>query len=447
MDLFQQQYEKNLKNFAPLPDRMRPHSFDEFVGQDSLVTLGKPLRQAIENDNLHSMIFWGPPGSGKTTLAQIIAAKTESNFVFFRAVTSGIPELRQIIQSAQDQLKFHKKRTVLFVDEIHRLNKAQQDAFLPYVEEGVFILIGATTENPSFEVIRALLSRVQVYVLDPLSEENIRVILERALADKEKGLGEYTVRLEEKALDWIIRMAHGDTRIALNSLETAVLTTEPNTQGERVLSLKRLEEVLGHKALGYDKSGEEHYNVISAFIKSLRGSDPDAALYYLARMLEAGEDPLFIARRMVILASEDIGNADPQALLIAIATMQAVQFVGLPEARLNLAQAVTYLATAPKSNASYIGLEEALADVKQNGALPIPLHIRNAPTSLMKDLGYGKGYKYAHDYEGSYVEQDYLPETLRGHRYYRPSENGYEQEIQKRLNSLRKENDHDPITK
>jgi putative ATPase len=440
MDLFHQEYEKNLKTLAPLADRVRPRSFEEFVGQEHLIAPGKPLRQAIENDCLHSMIFWGPPGSGKTTLAKIIAGKTRAHFVFFRAVTSGIPELRQVIKEAQDQLKFHKKRTILFVDEIHRLNKTQQDAFLPHVEDGSFILIGATTENPSFEVIKALLSRCQIYILNPLSEENIRTILERALKDPHRGLGKYRVQLEESALNWMAHMANGDARIALNNLEAAVLNTEPNSEGLRILTVKRLEEVLGHKALVYDKSGEEHYNVISAFIKSLRGSDPDAAVYYLARMLAAGEDPLFIARRMVILASEDIGNADPQALLIAVAAMEAVQFVGLPEAQLNLAQAATYLATAPKSNASYRALKEAQADIKQTGALPVPLHLRNAPTPFMKELGYGKEYLYAHDFEGNYVEQAYLPEELKDRKYYHPSENGYEQKIQERLNRLRKKN-------
>lgn len=438
MDLFEQQYKKNLKDAAPLADRMRPLSLEEFVGQEHLITPGKPLRQAIESDNLPSMILWGPPGSGKTTLARIIAGKTQAHFVFFRAVTSGIPELKQIIKEAQDQLKFYKKRTILFVDEIHRLNKTQQDAFLPYVEEGIFVLIGATTENPSFEVIRALLSRCQIYILNPLSEENIQVILKRALEDVEKGLGKYPVQLEEVALNWLVQMAHGDARIALNNLEIAVLTTKPDVNDTRVLSLDRLEEVLGHKALVYDKSGEEHYNVISAFIKSLRGSDPDAAVYYLARMLEAGEDPLFIARRMIILASEDIGNADPQALQVAVATMEAIQFVGLPEAQLNLAQAATYLATAPKSNASYRALKEAMADVKQTSALPVPLHLRNAPTPLLKNLGCGKDYLYVHDYEGNYVEQDYLPEKLRGRIYYKPSENGYEQKIKERLAKWRK---------
>jgi len=438
MDLFQQQYEKNLKASAPLADRMRPVSFEEFVGQEHLVAPGKPLRQAIERDHLHSMILWGPPGSGKTTLAKVIAGRTRAHFVFFRAVTSGIPELRQVVQSAQDQLKFYQRRTVLFVDEIHRLNKTQQDAFLPHVEEGTLILIGATTENPSFEVIKALLSRCQIYILNPLPEEKIRVILERALRDPERGLGKYPVQWEEAALDGIIQRAHGDARIALNHLEAAVLATEPDSAGQRVLTLERLEEVLGHKALAYDKSGEEHYNVISAFIKSLRGSDPDASVYYLARMLEAGEDPLFVARRMVILASEDVGNADPQALLIAIAAMEAVQFVGLPEAQLNLAQAAIYLATAPKSNAAYVALKGALSDVKQTGALPVPLHLRNAPTPLLKDLGYGKHYRYAHDYEGNYVEQEYLPEKLRDRVYYHPSEHGYEQKIKERLDKLRK---------
>jgi putative ATPase len=420
LDLFAAHKEGKQSQFTPLADRIRPITLQEFVGQEHLLGQGQALQKMIEQDELSSFILWGPPGSGKTTLAKIVAHTTKAHFIFFSATTSGVPELRNVIKEAQAQLKAYAKKTILFVDEIHRLNKLQQDAFLSHVENGVITLIGATTENPSFEVNRALLSRCQVYVLYRLSEENIVTILQRALQDIEKGLGKYITSVQPEVLAELARHADGDTRIALNLLELIVLHTAPDKTGVRVISLETLRQLLGKKTLGYDKSGEEHYNVISAFIKSMRGSDPDAAVYYLARMLEAGEDILFIARRMVILASEDIGNADPQALQVAVAAMQAVHFVGLPEAQLTLTQAAIYLALAPKSNSVLKAIHQARADVKEYGALPVPLHLRNAPTDLMKDLGYSQGYKYAHDYEDNWVEQTYLPDAIKDHRYYIP---------------------------
>ena len=419
MDLFDQKLNNNLKKEAPLADRIRPEKFDEFVGQEKIIGQGKILRKAIENDQLFSIIFWGPPGSGKTTLARIIANLTKSYFVQFSAVSAGIADLKKVIKIAQDKRKFHNKRTILFVDEIHRWNKAQQDAFLPYVEQGIITLIGATTENPSFEVISPLLSRSRVFVLERHGPDDIRKILKKALTDKKKGMGNLKIKIEPKALDLLIDGSNGDARTMLNAVEVAVKSVKPDKDNVYHLSLKLIEDALQHKALMYDKKGEEHYNVISAFIKSLRGSDPDAALYWLARMIEAGEDPRFIARRMVILASEDIGNADPNALVVATAASQAVEYVGMPEAQLNLAQAATYLAKAPKSNASYKGLLEAKKDVKETLNEPVPLHLRNAVTGLMKDVGYGKGYKYSHDYDEEERKQVYLPKKLRGKKYYK----------------------------
>ncbi|GAK55992.1 recombination protein MgsA [Candidatus Vecturithrix granuli] len=418
VELFSSQSKDAQQMYAPLADRIRPQTLEEFVGQQHIIGKGRALQRMIERDELHSIILWGPPGSGKTTLARIIANTTQMHFVPFSAVTSGVPELRKVVQEAHAQRNMHGKRTVLFVDEIHRLNKAQQDAFLPHVENGMLTIIGATTENPSFEVIRALLSRCQVFILQRLTEEEIIALLQRAINDKQRGLGKYALKIDSDVFSLLAQHADGDTRIALNQLEMVVLNTEPQADGLREITPETVKNLLGTKALAYDKHGEEHYNVISAFIKSMRGSDPNAAVYYLARMLDAGEDPMFIARRMVILASEDIGNADPQALVIAVAAMQAVHFVGLPEAQLTLSQAVIYLALAPKNNREYKAILAAREDVKQYGALPVPLHLRNAPTRLMKDLGYGKEYRYPHDYEGNWVEQDYLPEALQGKRYY-----------------------------
>jgi len=404
----------------PLAERMRPRAFTDFVGQDNITAPDRPLRRAIEADQLSSVIFWGPPGSGKTTLAHLIAQHTKAQFVSFSAVTSGVPELRTIIKAAEQRLALNGQRTILFVDEIHRFNKAQQDAFLPHVERGTIILVGATTENPSFEVISPLLSRSLVVVLKPLSDEALGRILDRALSDVERGLGEWKTRVSPEARQQLIAFGNGDARALLTSLEFVVMQAAAGPDGVRVVDEATVEASLGKKALRYDKAGEEHYNVISAYIKSLRDSDPDGALYWLARMLDAGEDPKFIARRMVIFASEDIGNADPMALVVAMSVAQAVQFVGLPEAQINLAHGTTYLASRPKDNASYVGLLEALKDAKTYGNLGVPLHLRNAVTSLMKALGYGTDYRYVHDDPSASVEQTHLPPELRSRRYYRP---------------------------
>jgi len=412
---------------------MRPKTLDEFVGQDHLLGPGKLLRGMTEAGELPSLILWGPPGSGKTTLAQILAHGAGANCVRFSAVNSGVKDLKNIIQEAE---KLHRigKRTVLFVDEIHHFNKAQQDNFLPHVERGTLVLIGATTENPSFEVISPLLSRCQVLVLNPLSVDDIEKIIDRALRDPHRGLGAWQLEITAEAREFLIQHSQGDGRAALNALETAA-TLAHKEKGNKGIGLSHAQEALQRKPLHYDKAGEEHYNVISAFIKSLRGSDPDAALYWLMRMIEAGEDPLFIARRMIIFAAEDIGNADPQALQVAVAAKDAFHFVGLPEGRIPLAQAVTYLATAPKSNASYKAMLAAAQDVEEKGALSVPLHLRNAPTPLMEKLGYGESYKYAHNYPEHIVEQEHLPKELKGKKYYAPSDSGYESRIKERLKS------------
>jgi putative ATPase len=373
---------------------------------------------------------------GKTTLALIIAKAMDAYFVSFSAVLSGVKDIRAVIAEAKEQLKFYGKRTILFVDEIHRFNKSQQDAFLHHVEDGTITLIGATTENPSFEVNAPLLSRCKVLVLEQLTTDNIKTIMTNALSDKERGLGKLKLEIQEDAFNFIEELSHGEARVALNTLESAVMIARPDQEDKRIVTLKIAQDAMQRKALLYDKGGEEHYNVISAFIKSMRGSDPDAALYWLARMLEAGEDPLFIARRMVIFASEDIGNADPEAIRVAVAVKDAFHFVGITEGWIPLAQGVTYLASAPKSNASYMAYQSALQDVKEKGALGVPLHVRNAPTSLMKDLGYAKGYKYPHSY-GGYTEQSYLPKELQGKEYYKPTDNGFDKEIKKRLASYK----------
>jgi putative ATPase len=422
----------------PLADRMRPEILADFVGQARLLDKGSLLRRAIEDDRLFSVIFWGPPGSGKTTLARIMAGETKSHFETFSAVLSGVKEIRAVVDEAKGQRRYHQKRTLLFVDEIHRFNKAQQDAFLPHVESGLITLIGATTENPSFEVISPLLSRTRVMILEPFSDEELSTILRRAMSNKERGLGSLSLQVEPSALEHIVWTANGDARTALNNLEAAASLVQEKDIAERRITRAVAESALQKKALRYDKAGEEHYNLISAFHKSLRGSDPDAALYWLGRMLTAGEDPLYVARRMVRFASEDVGNADPRALSVAVSAMQAFQFVGLPEGDLALAQAAVYLATAPKSNALYAGYGKVKQAIGQSGTLPVPLHIRNAPTRLMKELGYGKDYKYAHDFEDALVPQAYLPEELRDEVYYEPANRGYEKIIKERLMEWRK---------
>lgn len=430
---------------APLAEKMRPKTLDEVAGQAHLIGIGKPLTALIERDTLPSIIFWGPPGTGKTTLARIIASRTKARFHHLSAVLAGVNELRDIIKDARAARRQGTVTNILFVDEIHRWNKAQQDALLPHVEDGALTLIGSTTENPSFEVIGPLLSRIKVYVLEPIAASEIKEIVLRALKDKERGLGSMKLKIADDALDFIAQSADGDARRALNTLEIAAdLTLKPSAlsaqhSAKPQITLSLVEDALQKKSLFYDKKGEEHYNVISAFIKSMRGSDPDAAVYYLARMLEAGEEPLFIARRMVIFASEDVSNADPHAVQVAIACMQSFDFVGMPEGWIPLAQCATYLASAPKSNASYMAYTYAKADVEEHGTLPTPKHLRNAPTKLMKDLGYAKNYKYAHDYDGHFVVgEQYLPDKLKDRTYYKPTENGYEKTISERLKLWRK---------
>ncbi len=421
----------------PLADRMRPQTLDEFVGQEHLLGLGKPLRTQIERDDLSSMIFWGPPGCGKTTLARIIARMTKSEFIPFSAVLSGIKEIKDVMSAAQ-KLRQHTRRTIVFVDEVHRFNKAQQDAFLPHVEAGNVVLIGATAENPSFEVIAPLLSRTRVHVLRPFTVEQIVTLLHRALADADRGLAAQNVVIADELLTRIAVFADGDARAAYNTLEAAALGTQPDAASRRVITDQILQDVLQRKLLQYDKSGEEHFNLISALHKSVRNSDPDAALYWLARMLESGEEPLYIARRLVRMASEDIGLADPNALPITIAAMQAVDFVGQPEGNLALAEAAVYLSLAPKSNALYIGYGEAQEDTQKTVAEPVPLHLRNAVTGLMRETGYGKGYQYAHDTEEKVTSMTCLPDSLRDRVYYRPTAQGFEERLRKRIEEIRR---------
>jgi putative ATPase len=454
-DMFAQAAARRAARQAPLAARMRPRTLDEFVGQEHLVGEGRLLRQAIEADEVPSMVLWGPPGCGKTTLARIVAGLTRSHFEPMSAVAAGVADLRRVVDEARDRLGMYDQRTILFIDEIHRFNKAQQDAVLPYVEDGTVTLIGATTENPSFEVISPLLSRCRVYTLEPLTPEQVELIVRRALADDERGLGPSArpepvegraqrIEISDDTIAALAAAAAGDARIALNALELAAGAVRPSAHPERpaqagqskgappsviTISLADIEEALQHRAALYDRAGDWHYDIISAFIKSLRGSDPDAALYWLARMLEGGEDPLFVARRLVILASEDVGLADPHAIQVAVAAQQAVHFVGMPEGFYPLAEATIYLATAPKSNSVGSAYLRALQDARATRNEPVPLHLRNPVTPTMRDLGYGRDYKYDHFFPGHHSGQEHLPKKLRGRRYYAPGTQGYEQKI------------------
>ncbi len=437
LNMFAEAAKARAERHAPLAARMRPRTLDEFVGQEHVVGPGRILRRAIEEDRLPSIVLWGPPGSGKTTLARIIASLTRSHFEPISAVASGVADLRRVVAEAADRLGEQGQRTILFIDEIHRFNKAQQDVVLPYVEDGTITLIGATTENPSFEVISPLLSRSRVFKLEPLTPGQVEGILRAALADTERGLGSIAADVPDDVLAALANAVGGDARIALNALELAVQTAPPEADGGRRVTLEHVEEALQHRAAMYDKAGDWHYDIISAFIKSMRGSDPDGALYWLARMLEGGEDPLFVARRLVILASEDVGLADPQALQVAVAAQQAVHFIGMPEGFYPLAEATLYLATAPKSNSVGSAYMKAVEDAQATIAEPVPLHLRNPPTSLMRDLGYGRGYKYDHASPGHYSGQQHLPDKLARRKYYTPGELGYEKRIKEWLEGLR----------
>ena len=433
MTLFEHRSRQELGSRAPLAARIRPRTFDEYVGQSHIIGRGTALRNSIQADTLPSIILWGPPGTGKTTLANLIASVTGSHFEQVSGVASGVADLRRIAGEARERLGMSGQSTILFVDEIHRFNKAQQDVILPYVEDGTLTLIGATTENPSFEVVSPLLSRARVFALESLSDEHVRRIVQSAASDSERGLARMQPHIPDTAIDALVNLANGDARTALNALELAVSATIPGEDGTRHITVEVVEDAMQRRSLRHDKGGDLHYDTISAFIKSVRSSDPDAAIYWLARMLEAGEDPLFIARRLVILAAEDIGMAAPQALTVAVAAQQAVHFIGLPEGRIPLAEATVYLATAPKSNASYMALNKATEDVQRTRNEPVPLHLRNAVTGLMRDMGYGEGYKYAHDYEGNFTQTQNLPDSLKNKRYYQPGSQGYERTVRERM--------------
>ncbi|MFH1760041.1 MAG: replication-associated recombination protein A [bacterium] len=434
MDLFDKNKEEFSKKNTPLAFRMAPANIDEIIGQEEIIGKGKLLRRLIEADKVTSVILFGPPGTGKTAIARVIANSTKGHFEWLNASVAKVEDVRIISLEAKRRIKHHQAKTILFLDEIHRFNKLQQDALLPDVEEGNLILIGATTENPFFYVNSALVSRSQIFELKPLTSDNLRIIINNAITDSKRGLGNNKIKLDEEALKHLINMSDGDARRILSALELAVLSTPPNKKGIIHITLKTTEESIQKKAVVYDKKGDGHYDTISAFIKSMRGSDPNAVLYYMAKMIYAGEDPRFIARRIVICAAEDVGNADPLALVIANSAMQVAEFVGMPEARIPLAQAATYVATAPKSNAAYIGIDTALKDVKENPTLPVPNHLKNANYEGERKLGKGKGYKYAHDYEGGYVKQEHLTEKK---KYYEPKEIGFEKKIIERINRLK----------
>ncbi|UNC92597.1 replication-associated recombination protein A [Candidatus Contubernalis alkaliaceticus] len=436
MDIIQYSWEQELAQKSPLALKMRPENLDDFFGQEDILGEGKLLRRLIQADRFSSAVFYGPPGTGKTTAARIIAQTSKARFFQLNAVMSGVKDIKEVIKKAKELLGMEGQRTILFIDEIHRFNKAQQDALLPSVEEGTVILIGATTENPYFTVISPLLSRSTVFPFKPLENQDIEKILERALKDKNRGMASYNPHLEPEALKHIVERSNGDARVALNALELAVLTTEPGKDGIRLITLSAAEESIQGKAVRYDRQGDNHFDVISAFIKSIRGSDPDAALYWLAFMINAGEDPNFIARRLVISASEDVGNADPRALSVAVSAAQALQMIGMPEGRIILAQAATYLASAPKSNASYLGINQALEEVKVKSSGGVPPYLKDASYPGARKMGHGKGYKYPHDYAGNFVLQHYLPQGIREKIYYRPSENGEEKMIKWRLEKL-----------
>ncbi len=437
MDLFSNK-QKNSDTNKPLAYRMRPKDFSEIYGQESIIGEGKLLRRMIESDRLQSLILYGPPGTGKTSLAKIIADHTDSDFVKLNAVTSGVKDLREVIKKGENNIKLYNQRTILFIDEIHRFNKSQQDALLPSVEEGTIIMIGATTENPYFEVNSPLLSRSRVFKLEPLEKEDIKKIIKQALEDKENGLGDYQINIDERAIDFLADGANGDARVALNGLEIAVFSTPTSSEGSIVLDKEIIAESLQEKIVKYDKDGDRHYDVISAFIKSIRGSDPDAALYWLALMLEAGEDPMFIGRRLIVHASEDIGMADPGALQIAVSAVRALEYIGMPEARIPLAQATIHLASAPKSNSVIEGIDKALQFVKNNDYSEVPTHLRDNHYSGSKDFNHGEGYKYPHNYDKNYIKQTYLPDKYKDLELYSPDGQGREKKVRAFLNDLKR---------
>ncbi|MBE5823274.1 MAG: replication-associated recombination protein A [Butyrivibrio sp.] len=443
MDLFQYMRENNMEKESPLAARMRPRTLDEVVGQQHIIGKDKLLYRAISADKLNSIILYGPPGTGKTTLAKVIASTTKAEFTQINATIAGKKDMEEVVSKAKDNLGMYGKKTILFIDEIHRFNKGQQDYLLPFVEDGTVVLIGATTENPYFEVNGALISRSIIFELKPLSSDDIKKLLNRAVTDTERGMGSYKAVLDEDAADFLADIADGDARHALNAIELGIMTTERSEDGLIHITTEVAQECIQRKVARYDKDGDNHYDTISAFIKSMRGSDPDAAVYYLARMLDAGEDPKFIVRRMMVCASEDVGNADPQALQMAVAASLAVERLGMPEARITLAQAVTYIATAPKSNAAYLAVDEAIQTVRQTGNLPIPPHLQDAHYKSAGKLGHGIGYKYAHDYKDHYVKQQYLPYELNGKEFYNPTGNGYELKIKEHMKRLKERAESD----